>query len=151
MINNIFDTHAHYADRAFDGDREEILATLPEKGVKYVALAASSVEDSAENSALAEKYDYIFSAAGVHPESIDSNPENYLETLEKIITNNKKVKAVGEIGLDYHYDGYDREKQIKLFSPPAKRDDKPHGFRYNNSGREKRRPSWDYHEGGIRE
>lgn len=116
MINNIFDTHAHYADRAFDDDREEILEMLPEKGVKYVTLAASSVEDSAENSALAEKYDYIFSAAGVHPESIDSNPENYLEILGKIIKNNKKVRAVGEIGLDYHYDGYDREKQIKLFS-----------------------------------
>ena len=54
-MNNIFDTHAHYADHAFDEDREQILALLPEKGVKYVTLASSSVEDTAENSELAQK------------------------------------------------------------------------------------------------
>ena len=116
MINNIFDTHAHYADSAFDCDRESLLETLPQKGVKYVTLAACSVEDSAENSALAEKYSYIFSAAGIHPENISSTPENYLDIIENIIRNNKKVRAVGEIGLDYHYEGYDKGKQIKLFS-----------------------------------
>lgn len=114
-MNNIFDTHAHYADRAFDEDREQILASLPEKGVKYVTLASSSVEDTAENSELAQKYDYIYAAAGVHPESVDTNPADYLETVRKAISENPKIRAVGEIGLDYHYDGYDREKQIKLF------------------------------------
>lgn len=114
-MNNIFDTHAHYADHAFDEDREQILASLPEKGVKYVTLASSSVEDTAENSKLAQKYDYIYAAAGVHPESVDTNPADYLETVRKAISENPKIRAVGEIGLDYHYDGYDREKQIKLF------------------------------------
>ena len=114
-MNNIFDTHAHYADHAFDEDREQILASLPEKGVKYVTLASSSVEDTAENSELAQKYDYIYAAAGVHPESVDTNPADYLETVRKAINENPKIRAVGEIGLDYHYDGYDREKQIKLF------------------------------------
>ena len=114
-MNNIFDTHAHYADHAFDEDREQILALLPEKGVKYVTLASSSVEDTAENSELAQKYDYIYAAAGVHPESVDTNPADYLETVRKAISENPKIRAVGEIGLDYHYDGYDREKQIKLF------------------------------------
>ncbi len=114
-MNNIFDTHAHYADHAFDEDREQILASLPEKGVKYVTLASSSVEDTAENSELAKKYDYIYAAAGVHPESVDTNPADYLETVRKAISENPKIRAVGEIGLDYHYDGYDREKQIKLF------------------------------------
>jgi len=114
-LNNIFDTHAHYADHAFDEDREQILASLPEKGVKYVTLASSSVEDTAENSELAQKYDYIYAAAGVHPESVDTNPADYLETVRKAISENPKIRAVGEIGLDYHYDGYDREKQIKLF------------------------------------
>ena len=114
-MNNIFDTHAHYADHAFDEDREQILASLPEKGVKYVTLASSSVEDTAENSELAQKYDYIYAAAGVHPESVDTNPADYLETVRKAISENPKIRAVGEIGLDYHYDGYDREKQIKLF------------------------------------
>lgn len=114
-MNNIFDTHAHYADHAFDEDREQILASLPEKGVKYVTLASSSVEDTAENSELVQKYDYIYAAAGVHPESVDTNPADYLETVRKAISENPKIRAVGEIGLDYHYDGYDREKQIKLF------------------------------------
>ena len=114
-MNNIFDTHAHYADHAFDEDREQILASLPEKGVKYVTLASSSVEDTAENSELAQKYDYIYAAAGVHPESVDTNPADYLETVRKAISENPKIRAVGEIGLDYHYDGYDREKQIDLF------------------------------------
>lgn len=115
MTNNIFDTHAHYADRAFDEDREKVLAELPQKGVKYVMLASSSVEDTAENAVLAEKYDYIYAASGVHPESVDSNPADYLETIRRTAESSPKIKAIGEIGLDYHYEGYDREKQIILF------------------------------------
>lgn len=115
MIGNIFDTHAHYADHAFDDDREQILAELPQKGVKYVMLASSSLEDTAENSALAEKYGYIYAAAGVHPENTDSTPADYLEKVRLTAENSPKVRAIGEIGLDYHYEGYDREKQIVLF------------------------------------
>ena len=111
----IFDTHAHYADSAFDNDREQVLAELPDKGVKLVMLAASSLEDSRENMLLARKYDYIYAAAGVHPESIDETPVDYIDTLKEIIASEPKIKAVGEIGLDYHYEGYDREKQIAFF------------------------------------
>lgn len=114
-MNNIFDTHAHYADSAFDEDRETVLAELPEKGVSYVMLASSSVEDTAENSELAERYGYIYAAAGVHPESVDDNPADYLDIVARTVRSNPKEKAIGEIGLDYHYDGYDREKQIVLF------------------------------------
>lgn len=114
-IENIFDTHAHYADHAFDEDRDNILAQLPSKGVRFVTLASSSVEDTAENSAISIRYDYIYAAAGVHPESVDTNPENYLDIVESTVRNNPKIRAVGEIGLDYHYDGFDRDKQIKLF------------------------------------
>lgn len=115
MISNIFDTHAHYADHAFDDDRGQILAELPQKGVKYVMLASSSLEDTAENSVLAEKYDYIYAAAGVHPENADSNPADYLEKVRRTAVDSPKVRAIGEIGLDYHYEGYNREKQIVLF------------------------------------
>lgn len=115
MISNIFDTHAHYADHAFDGDRGQILAELPQKGVKYVMLASSSLEDTAENSVLAEKYDYIYAAAGVHPENADTTPADYLEKVRRTAVDSPKVRAIGEIGLDYHYEGYDREKQIVLF------------------------------------
>ena len=114
-MNNIFDTHAHYADHAFDEDREALLSELPEKGVRYVMLASSSVEDTAENSALAERYGYIYAASGVHPESVDTNPVDYLDIVTDTVKSNPKVRAIGEIGLDYHYEGSDRDKQIVLF------------------------------------
>lgn len=115
MINNIFDTHAHYADSAFDEDREAVLAELPSKGVSYVMLASSSVKDTAENAQLAGCYDYIYAASGVHPESVDTDPENYLDIVRKTALSSPKIKAIGEIGLDYHYEGYDRERQIRFF------------------------------------
>lgn len=114
-MNNIFDTHAHYADHAFDTDRDILLESLPEKGVKYIMLASSSVDDTAENAVLAEKYDYIYAASGVHPESVDSNPENYLDIVRNTVLGSEKIRAIGEIGLDYHYEGYSRDKQIGLF------------------------------------
>ena len=114
-MTGIFDTHSHYADSAFDEDREQILAELPDKGVRLIMLAASDLEDSAVNSKLSRKYGYIYAAAGVHPESVDETPPDYIDTLKSIISANPKIKAVGEIGLDYHYDNYDREKQISLF------------------------------------
>ncbi|WP_295087954.1 TatD family hydrolase [Ruminococcus sp.] len=115
MIMEIFDTHAHYADISFDEDREQVLTELPEKGVKLVMLAASSLDDSHENVLIARKYDYIYASVGVHPESIDETSSDYIETLRKLISSEPKIKAVGEIGLDYHYEGYDREKQIGFF------------------------------------
>ncbi len=114
-MTGIFDTHSHYADSAFDEDREQILSELPDKGVRLIMLAASDLEDSAVNSELSRKYGYIYAAAGVHPESVDETPPDYIDTLKSIISANPKIKAVGEIGLDYHYDNYDREKQISLF------------------------------------
>lgn len=114
-MENIFDTHAHYSDRAFDEDRHELLESLPSKGVRFITLASSSVDDTIENSLLSMKYDYIYAAAGVHPESVDSNPGNYLDTVAGAVRDNPKIRAIGEIGLDYHYDGFDREKQLKLF------------------------------------
>ena len=111
----IFDTHSHYADHAFDEDREQVLAELPDKGVELVMLAASDMRDSLANSELAAKYDYVYASAGIHPESVDDTPTDYLDRLREIIASNPKVRAVGEIGLDYHYDDYDREKQIRFF------------------------------------
>lgn len=115
MYRNIFDTHSHYADSAFDGDRDELLAALPDKGVRFVALAGSSMQDSAENVALAQKYGYIYAAVGVHPESVDETPSDYREKLTELVKSSEKVRAIGEIGLDYHYENYDRDKQILFF------------------------------------
>ena len=98
-MNNIFDTHAHYTDPAFDGDREELLASLPEKGVRLVMLASSSMEDTAANSALAKEWDYIYAAAGIHPENAGNVPADSLKTVEETILQNEKTIALGEIGL----------------------------------------------------
>lgn len=115
MYRNIFDTHSHYANSAFDGDRDELLAALPDKGVRFAALAGSSMQDSAENVALAQKYGYIYAAVGVHPESVDETPSDYREKLTELVKSSEKVRAIGEIGLDYHYENYDRDKQILFF------------------------------------
>lgn len=115
MYRNIFDTHAHYTDHAFDEDRDAVIASLPQKGVRYVTLASSNVEDTVGNSVLSQKYDFIYAAAGLHPECANDCPADYLETVKNTIASNPKERAVGEIGLDYHYEGYDREKQIRLF------------------------------------
>lgn len=115
MYRNIFDTHSHYADSTFDGDRDELLAALPDKGVRFAALAGSSMQDSAENVALAQKYGYIYAAVGVHPESVDETPSDYREKLTELVKSSEKVRAIGEIGLDYHYENYDRDKQILFF------------------------------------
>lgn len=111
----IFDTHSHYADHAFDEDREKVLRELPQKGVDLVMLAASDMRDSAENAVLAEKYGYVYGSVGIHPESVDEAPDGYIDTLKAIAASNEKIKAIGEIGLDYHYENFDREKQISFF------------------------------------
>ncbi|MDE6666119.1 MAG: TatD family hydrolase [Ruminococcus sp.] len=115
MYRNIFDTHSHYTDSAFDGDRYELLDSMQEKGIRYIMLASTCMEDIRENALLAEKYDYIYTSAGFHPEDINDLPENYIDIVKNAVLSHKKVRAIGEIGLDYHYDGFDREKQIEVF------------------------------------
>lgn len=114
-MNNIFDTHAHYTESAFDSDRDELLKLLPQKGVCNIVTVSSSLKDSYESVMLAEKYDYIYAASGIHPEAVNETPENFISELEKILLSSDKVKALGEIGLDYHYENYDRQKQILIF------------------------------------
>lgn len=112
----IIDTHAHFDDDAFDIDRDELLANLPNLGVKYAITQGVNIEKSRHILKMAEKYDYIYASVGVHPEDIDSiNADGkWLLELEEMLSRPKAV-AVGEIGLDYHYDGFDREKQIEIF------------------------------------
>lgn len=116
MLNNIFDSHSHYTDRAFDPDRNELLGSLHQKGVCKIVTVGSSINDSGDCIALAEKYDYVYAACGVHPEAEKNTPDDFIFSLEDLLRSSKKVKALGEIGLDYHYDSYDRERQIKLFT-----------------------------------
>lgn len=110
-----FDTHAHYEDHKFDEDREEILKKIYEFGVtKYVNIG-TSIKTSLESIELADKNDFIYATVGIHPEEI--NEEKIDEDLIEIdkLTKNKKVVAIGEIGLDYHWNNKNKEKQKEVF------------------------------------
>ena len=114
-MNKIFDTHAHYTDSAFDADRDALLASLPEKNVALVMQACTDLQDALAIQQLADKYDYLYASAGIHPENISEGiPEDAPDRL-RVLAQHKKVRAIGEIGLDYHYEGYDRNAQIALF------------------------------------
>ncbi len=119
MINNIFDSHAHYDDEQFDGDRDELLKSLPSKGVYAVINCASDLESSAISAELSEKYPFIFFACGVHPHEAEKELKtaNISQIEQRIISFSKKNKcvAIGEIGLDYHYDFSPRELQKEIF------------------------------------
>ena len=111
----LFDTHAHMDDRAFDADRAELLRSLPDQGLELVMNPGCSLESSRNALALAREYDYIYAAVGSHPDVADEVNEEVLEEYRKLCKLNPKVKAIGEIGLDYHYEDIPREIQLKAF------------------------------------
>ena len=111
----LFDTHAHMDDRAFDADRAELLSALPERGIQYLMNPGCSLESSRNAVALAHAYDYIYAAVGSHPDVADEVNEEVLEEYRKLCKLNPKVMAIGEIGLDYHYEDIPRELQLKAF------------------------------------
>ena len=98
----IFDTHAHYYDEAFDPDRDALLAELPAKGVELVVCPGCDLESSRACIDLADKYDYIYAAAGFHPENLEGVSPADLDRV-KALCAAPKVVAVGEIGLDYYW------------------------------------------------
>lgn len=114
MYRNIFDTHAHYDDSRFDEDRDELITGLSENGVSHIVNCGCDLKSSLTTVALAEKHDFIYAAAGVHAHEAEEATEEDLNAIEKLYTN-KKVVAVGEIGLDYHYDFSPRERQLEIF------------------------------------
>lgn len=116
----IFDTHAHYDDEAFDSDREELLNSMHESGALGIVNASADINSSLSSVKLSEKYPYIFAAVGVHPENLDDLSEDYTQQIKKIATENKKVVAIGEIGLDYHFRSDNKEKQMEVFENQVK-------------------------------
>lgn len=117
--NNIFDVHAHYDDEKFDEDRDELLASLPEMGVKAVVNASVDLATAKKAIEFSEKYTFMYAAVGVHPENLEGLTENYLDELASLYKNNKKVVAIGEIGLDYYWD-IPKEPQLKVFEEQLK-------------------------------
>ena len=118
----LFDSHAHYNDSRFDpgaeieGGREEILPALFAGAVKYIVNNGTNPATNAESIALAEKYPGIYAAVGIHPEDIDPawDIESVMAELKKQLAH-PKVKALGEIGLDYHWDTVPRDVQKVWF------------------------------------
>lgn len=112
----IFDSHAHYNDAAFDADRDAVLAGLPAKGVVGVINAADGLSSIPACLALAARYPFVFAAVGVHPEAAGTVDAATLPQALSPFLSEKKVVAIGEIGLDYHYeDACPREQQLAVF------------------------------------
>ena len=98
----IFDTHAHYDDSRFDGDRDAVLAALPEAGVELVLDPGCDLPSSRAAAALAERYGHVYAAAGIHPENCAGVQDADLAALRQLLAQ-PKVAAIGEIGLDYYW------------------------------------------------
>ena len=115
MYKNIFDTHAHYDDERFSEDSEELLSSFPENGVAGVVSCGVNAQSSQKNIELSKKYPFIYAAVGFHGLNTEDLTEDYIDILKELIKN-EKVVAIGEIGLDYHYEKKTRELQLKIFS-----------------------------------
>ena len=111
----LFDTHAHMDDEAFREDQAELLRSLPEQGIALLMNPGCSLESSRNASKLSQEYDYIYAAAGSHPDVADEVNEAVLEEYRVLCKLNPKIRAIGEIGLDYHYEDIPREIQKQAF------------------------------------
>ena len=111
----LFDTHAHLDDRAFDEDRQELLAALPGQGLALVMNPGCSLASSRNVVKIAAEHDYIYAAVGSHPDVADEVNEAVIDEYRTLCKLNPKVKAIGEIGLDYHYEDIPRDIQMKAF------------------------------------
>ena len=110
----LFDTHAHLDDHAFDADRRELLAALPGQGIGLLMNPGCSFESSHNAILLAEEYGYIYAAVGSHPDVADEVDEALIARYRELCKH-PKVKAIGEIGLDYHYEDIPRDIQKRAF------------------------------------
>lgn len=113
-LAGIFDTHAHYDDVKFDENRDDLLSSMNASGVSYICNVGFDLKSSQTSIELADKYGFIYSAVGIHPECVDNLPVDWLNQVENLVGQNKVV-AVGEIGLDYHYSGFSKKKQFDVF------------------------------------
>ena len=112
-----FDSHAHYDDEKFTyADRDKLISRLFNENVSYILNSASDLSSSRAAISLAEKYPYFYASAGIHPHECGKYADipSVLNGLTNLLKHDK-VRAIGEIGLDYHYDFSPRDVQIKWF------------------------------------
>lgn len=110
----LFDTHAHLLDERFDEDRERVIRELPQNGVAQVVESSADLADSIRAAALAREHSIVHAAVGLHPHSA-SEWDEHTEAALRALLKEPKVVAVGEIGLDYHYDFSPRDIQREVF------------------------------------
>ncbi len=110
----IIDTHAHYDDEQFDGDREELLGSMEAGGVGLIVNAGSTLESWSRIVEQTEKYPFLYGAIGIHPDEAGSLSEERMREMEELLDRDKIV-AVGEIGLDYYWDKENHDIQKKWF------------------------------------
>ena len=110
----LFDTHAHMDAEDFAGDRQELMAALPGRGISLVMNPGCSYASSLDAIALAERYDFVYAAVGSHPDVADEVDDDLIARY-RALCKHPKVKAIGEIGLDYHYEDIPRDIQQRAF------------------------------------
>lgn len=110
----IFDTHAHFDDERYNDCLDTLMTQMHQNGVDNIINVGSNIETSYKSIEIAEKYDFVYAAVGVHPSDIEDMKEQDIDTLKKL-SNHPKVVAIGEIGLDYYYKPYDKEKMQYWF------------------------------------
>lgn len=114
MLNNIFDSHAHYDDEQFSEDLDSLLSGFPSAGICGIVNCATDVDSTKKCISIADKYSFLYFAAGIHPHEAEEAPDDFVEQLRSLSAH-KKCVAIGEIGLDYHYDFSPRDKQREVF------------------------------------
>ncbi|GHU50982.1 deoxyribonuclease [Clostridia bacterium] len=107
------DTHTHYDDKVYDSDRDALFAQMREAGVSRVINVGSDISSNAQTLALADKYPFVYAAVGVHPTGTRELTHESFEDIKNL--RHEKIVAIGEIGLDYHYEDTDRDAQIHWF------------------------------------
>ncbi len=113
-FKNIFDSHAHYDDEQFDADRETLLAGMADRGVTHIVTCGCDITSSKSSMALATRFDYLYFAAGFHPENLEGASLADLDEI-KALAQHEKCVAIGEIGLDYHWMSSSKEVQKDFF------------------------------------
>ena len=111
---NIFDSHAHYDDEQFKEDLHVLLSSFAEEGICGCITCGTNTANSVKSIELAEKYPFMYASVGLHPLDIEEETEKHYTDVFRSLAKHEKVVAIGEIGLDYHYDCAPREQQIEV-------------------------------------
>lgn len=110
-----FDSHSHYNDESFDEDRNELLNKIYKNGIKNIVNVGYNIQSSKKAIEIANKYEYIYATCGISPNDLSDYKKKYLNEIEKLAKENKKVIAIGEIGLDYYWSKENKELQKEVF------------------------------------